>query len=306
MIQILINQLKNKKLIQNIILQTISPFEKLYNQSITVLRLDQLHPQISGNKWFKLQYFLNAFSHSKKEKLATFGGAFSNHIAATATACQLLEIPCIGVIRGEESDTLSHTLSFAKSCGMELQFVSRNEYKNKDSIIDAHPSYFWIPEGGYGILGADGAETIWQCIPDCGTYTHIFLPIGSGTTTAGLLKGCHKNQYIEGISVMKNNFSLENEIYTLVEDSEKMKHLHLHHEYHFGGYAKKNSELITFMNQIWEKYRLPLDFVYTGKAFYAMLDLLNKGDISADGKILFIHTGGLQGNLSLPTGTLVY
>ncbi|WP_447642169.1 MULTISPECIES: 1-aminocyclopropane-1-carboxylate deaminase/D-cysteine desulfhydrase [Chitinophagaceae] len=289
----------------NIPLQTISVNRKLCKWDISVLRLDCLHKQISGNKWFKLQYYLDAFGVSGKKALATFGGAYSNHIAATAAACKLLSIPCIGVIRGERPAVYSHTLRLAELEGMELCFVDRDTYKDKEKIMAAFPSYYWVPEGGYGILGMKGAADIWNYIPSKGDYSSIFLPVGSGTTIAGILNGAGTTQDILGVSVMKNNFSLEQEISTLIEPGQKER-LTLLHDYHFGGYAKKTAELLDFMNQIWSAYKIPLDFVYTAKAFYAMLDQIDNGLVPFNSKILFVHTGGLQGNLSLTAGTLIY
>lgn len=302
----LINQLKSKLRFENILLQTISRFGKLYNQEISILRLDQLHSQISGNKWFKLQFYLDEFTQSSKSKLATFGGAYSNHIAATATACQLLGIPCVGFIRGEEPAEYSPTLVLAKDSGMELVFLSREQYKEKDVVMSRFADYYWVSEGGYGKLGVKGAEDIWNYIPNNQQYSHVILPVGSGTTIAGLLNGCQDHQKVVGISVMKNNFSLEKEIETLLNNPSKMQNLEINHDYHFGGYAKKTDELLAFMNQMWNEYQLPLDFVYTAKAFYALLDLSDKRKLSSRDKILFVHTGGLQGNQSLANGTLAY
>lgn len=303
----LINDLKNKLQFDKLALQTISVKGKLCDNEVSVLRLDCLDSQISGNKWFKLQFFLDAFFKSGKSILATFGGAYSNHIAATASACQLLSIPCIGFIRGEEPASYSPTLTLAKVNGMAFHFLSREAYKNKEQIIEMYPDCFWVPEGGYGELGMLGTADIWNYVPNKEGYTHVFLPVGSGTTIAGLLHGANALQKIIGVSVMKGNLTLEREIATLVqEDEDVLERLTLLYDYHLGGYAKKTDGLLTFMNQIWNEAHVPLDFVYTAKAFYAMMDCLDNGKIPQQAKILFIHTGGLQGNLSLPAGTLVY
>jgi len=293
-----INQLKNKLQFENILLQTISVPGKLYNTKISLLRLDRLHEQISGNKWFKLQYFLLDFFTSEKEALATFGGAYSNHIAASAAACRLLSVPSIGYIRGEEPKTFSPTLTLAKENGMGLRFVSREQYKDKEKIMFETPQYYWIPEGGYGVLGAKGAADIWNYVPEKDQYTHVFLAVGSGTTIAGLLNGAAAHQHIVGVSVMKNNFSLQNEIAQLTQP-DKIGTLSLLHDYHFGGYAKKTDPLLDFIASVEVQYNVPLDFVYTGKAFFALMDQLKKGNLPSDSRILFVHTGGLQGNQSL-------
>lgn len=301
----LINQLKNKLRFDNIPLQTISIQGKLCQHEISILRLDNLHEQISGNKWFKLQYYLNDFFESGKTVLATFGGAYSNHIAATAAACQLLAIPCIGYIRGEEPIQYSPTLRLATEIGMQLRFVDRNTYKNKEAILSENPDLYWVPEGGYGKWGMLGAADIWEYVPDRESYSHIFLPVGSGTTVAGILHGANTSQRVFGVSVMKNNLSLEKEIGMLIEPSN-IGMLKLLHDFHFGGYAKKTDDLLHFMNGVWEQYRIPLDFVYTGKTFFALMQMFESGDFAEKNKILFVHTGGLQGNQSLPQGCLNY
>ncbi|MFT4203754.1 MAG: pyridoxal-phosphate dependent enzyme [Chitinophagaceae bacterium] len=293
-----INQLKNTLRFDNVPLQTISVKEKSRNHDISILRLDMLHPQVSGNKWFKLQYYLDGFFRSGKGVLATFGGAYSNHIAATAAACQLLEIPCVGWIRGEEPAQYSPTLERAVHQGMQLRFVERTAYRNKEKIMSENPDYYWIPEGGYGHLGMLGAADIWNYVSQKETYSHVFLAVGSGTTTAGILHGATIGQHIMGVSVMKNNLSLEKEIAALASPSE-MSQLQLLHGFHFGGYAQKNDELLAFMHDMWQQYRIPLDFVYTAKAFYALMQEAREGNFSEKNKVLFIHTGGLQGNQSL-------
>ncbi len=299
----LINQLKNILRFDNIPLQTISMQGKLCQHEVSVLRLDNLHAQVSGNKWFKLQYYLNDFIESGKSILATFGGAYSNHIAATAAACNILGITCIGYIRGEQPAQYSPTLQLAVEQGMQLRFVEREIYKDKEKIMSENPALYWIPEGGYGNLGMLGAADIWNCVPNRETYSHVFLPVGSGTTVAGLLQGSNMNQQVFGVSVMKHNFSLEKEIEALVPNT---KRLELLHDFHFGGYAKKIEELLVFMKETWGKYRIPLDFVYTAKAFYALTKKVEEGIFPEGSRILFIHTGGLQGNQSLAQGTLNY
>ncbi len=270
------------------------------NISLTVLRLDEWHPVVSGNKWFKLQYYLQDAIDKGFDTIATFGGAYSNHIVATAFAGNEMNLKCIGIIRGEESQNLSHTLLQAKEYGMQLQFLSREEYKNKEAIKETFSNVYWINEGGYGKLGAKGMEEIKPYIPDFKTYTHLICAVGTGTTLAGLVKMALPNQAVIGISILKNNFSIEKEVADLLSFEDKQKHYTIQHDYHFGGYAKYKPALIDFINETWQQHHLPLDFVYTAKAFFGLQDMImNKQTIAAGSRVLFIHTGGLQGNLSL-------
>ncbi|MDR6342824.1 1-aminocyclopropane-1-carboxylate deaminase/D-cysteine desulfhydrase-like pyridoxal-dependent ACC family enzyme [Filimonas zeae] len=269
-----------------------------------VLRLDKLHPVISGNKWFKLQYYLQQATQYSARKIATFGGAYSNHIVATAFACYLRQIPCAGFIRGEAAQTLSHTLLQAKAYGMELHFVSREAYKNKVAIQESNPDYYWVNEGGYGLPGAQGAATIPDLVPDIENYTHIIAAVGTGTMLAGLCKAAPPHQQIIGISAMKNNTALQQQVQALLDTPDNR--FTILHDYHFGGYGKHPATLISYIQQCWQQYQLPLDIVYTGKAFFATEHLIKTHTIPQGSNVLFIHSGGLQGNLSLPAGTLPF
>lgn len=276
--------------------------------TVDVLRLDLLHPVVSGNKWFKLKYYL-AEAKQQHKTILTFGGAFSNHIVATAFAAKANGLKSIGVIRGEEPPVLSHTLQNAIEYGMELFFINRDAYRNKmapKEIRDGRrpENIYTIPEGGYGIKGVDGAKEIMHRY-DISRYTHIISAVGTGTTLAGLIAGSFEHQKIIGVSVLKNSHSLEAEIKALLPE-EKKAAVALLHDYHFGGYAKYTNELIGFMNGLHQRTGIPTDFVYTGKMFFAAFDLLRKNFFSPADSVLLVHTGGLQGNLSLPSETLVY
>lgn len=279
----------------------------LTNKNITlhVLRLDVLHPVVSGNKWFKLQYYLQDATAKNYTAIATFGGAYSNHILATAYACKQQGFNCIGIIRGEEAKVLSHTLVQAKSLGMELQFVTREAYKNKEAIQHQAPNIYWIGEGGYGALGMQGATDIVKLVPDLDQYTHIICAIGTGTTLAGIVAAA-THQKVIGISVMKGNSELHQHIASLLNEDDKLKNWEIDHNYHFGGYAKYNNALLQYMREVWHQYQLPTDFVYTAKAMFATEHLIKQELISRQSAILLIHTGGLQGNASLPAGTLPF
>jgi 1-aminocyclopropane-1-carboxylate deaminase len=275
------------------------------NISLNVLRLDKIHPVISGNKWFKLQYYLADALENSTTTIATFGGAYSNHIAATAFACLQYNLKSIGIIRGEETKT-SPTLEFAKTCSMQLIGVSRAIFRNKAIIKEnfKNNDWYWINEGGYGLKGSNGASTITQFIPE--NTTHIIAAIGTGTTFSGLIKKALPHQKVIGINVLKANHSINKEVDALLSKEEKQKNFEILKNYHFGGYAKHPNELIDFMKQIWFKHHLPTDIVYTSKLMFAVFDLLNKKYFPANGKIAVVHSGGLQGNLSLPVNALPF
>lgn len=269
-----------------------------------VLRLDKIHPLISGNKWFKLRHYLEEAKKQDKKTVVTYGGAWSNHLLATAAACKINNLFSIGIIRGEEAANLSSTLFHAKELGMQLIFISRGDYHNK--IIPAHLSsseHYFIPEGGYGIKGAGGAATILDyCKKE--NFTHICCAAGTGTMTAGLLLGSLPSNHVISISVLKNNFDLQKNIALLVPDQKRK--LQIMHDYHFGGYAKYKPGLLTFMNKFYSETGISSDFVYTGKLFFAVNDLIQSNFFVPGSRLLIIHSGGLQGNASLNNGTLIF
>jgi len=276
--------------------------------SIDVLRLDKIHPIISGNKWFKLKYYLDD-AVQQKRSIITFGGAYSNHIIATAYAAKKLNVASIGIIRGEETKRLSHTLILAKEYGMKFELISRNEYfkKNDENFISAlqltYPGSIIIPEGGAGIKGIKGSEEIMKLIKR-NYYTHILCAIGTATTFLGLANSSNSDQKIIGICVLKGMNDLIDENKKFLNDPEKINNCIINYDYHFGGYAKKNKELFDFMNLLYIRTKIKTDFVYTGKLFYAAFDLAQKDFFTHNSKLLIIHSGGLQGNDSLPSGRL--
>jgi len=279
------------------------------NIHLSVLRLGKIHPIISGNKWFKLQYYLQEAKSKAYTTLLTFGGAFSNHIIATAYAANMHQFSSIGIIRGEKPSKPSHTLQQAEAKGMKLHFVSRqvyNELKKADiNTLTYHfGNCYVIPEGGYGNLGAKGIASLFHFFK-LYNFTHIIAGVGTGTTIAGIANAALPQQQVMGISVMKNNFELEKEIAILLEDSFS-GNLKIFHDYHFGGYAKYTAALVNEMNEFYDKTNIPLDFVYTGKVIAGINDLIRKDFFKPRAEILFIHTGGLQGNLSLKPDVLHY
>ena len=271
-----------------------------------ILRLDEIHPVISGNKWFKLRFYLEEAQKQNKTTIASFGGAYSNHIAAMAYACKINGLASVGIIRGEAAAERSHTLKEAEDQGMELIFVSREAYRQKQQIQReyGHPNWYWINEGGYGIKGAEGAATMLA--EQFESYTHIICAVGTGTMMAGLIRGINSNQQVLGISVLKNHYSAIQEVMELLRPEDLQKQFSIIPDYHFGGYAKYPPALIEMMNEFWITEKIPTDIVYTGKLIYAVNDLIAKNYFPEGSKLLIIHSGGLQGNRSLPEGTLLF
>lgn len=257
---------------------------------ISILRLDLLHPEVSGNKWFKLKYNLNTLIEQKKSCVITFGGAFSNHIAATAAACKQANILCIGIIRGEELSHDNETLLNAKKNGMQIIGVSREEYKQKNNeeylqeLIKKFPNSYIIPEGGDNELGAKGCSDILTS--ETLQYNKIFCACGTSTTFKGISYSLKDNQFLYGVNVLKFDAVSDFENATILND------------YHFGGYAKHTPELLNFKTWFERTYAIPLDYVYTAKLMYAVFDLINNNKLTKEDAILVIHSGGLQGNTS--------
>jgi 1-aminocyclopropane-1-carboxylate deaminase len=255
---------------------------------IGILRLDLIHPEISGNKWFKLKYNLQQVKKVNKTTVITFGGAFSNHIAAAAFACKLEGIKSIGIIRGEETSATNPTLSSAKKNGMELLFVSRTEYSQRNDggyiqrLRHMYPEAFIIPEGGNNLLGEKGCEEILTI--ETNPYTYIFCAHGTGTTYRGISKSLQPYQVLNVINVL--NFEA-----TTAEPQTS-----IFNNYHFGGYAKHSDELLEFKKWFEQTYHIELDYVYTAKLFFAAFDMMKQEKLEKQKSILLIHCGGLQGN----------
>ena len=278
------------------------------NVQAAVLRLDKIHSTISGNKWFKLRYYLEEAVSLNKKLVITFGGPWSNHLLATAAACRLVNLKAIGIVRGEEPAILSPTLKQVLQAGMELIYISRSDYRMKTlpgELIDK--DYYLIPEGGYGMHGAAGAATILDRVPK-NNYSHICCAVGTGTMMAGLIEGANDMQQVTGISSQKNNYSLEENIQLLLGDGNRKPGtaFRIIHDYHFGGYGHHQPALLDFMNYFYQHTGIPSDFVYTAKLFYGINDLVLQGYFPKGSKLLLIHSGGLQGNASINNGTLIF
>lgn len=278
------------------------------NISVHVKRLDLIHPQVNGNKWFKLKYNLEKASTSEHKTLLTFGGAFSNHIFSTASAGKIFGLKTIGIIRGEKPANWSPTLLHAKKCGMQLEFITRLTYAEKETedfngwLHEEYGSFHLVPEGGSNYLGVNGCMEILT-EADKKNYDIICCACGTGATLAGLLLSASPKQKIIGFPVFKNGEFLKQEVikhlkYFLMNEeiaNEFQSQFSLITDYHFGGYAKWNDELLQFIRDFENQHKIPLDQVYTGKMMFGVLDLARKKHFAPETRILIIHTGGLQG-----------
>lgn len=273
-----------------------------------VMRLDQVHPAVSGNKFFKLKYNLAEALKQNHKQVLTFGGAYSNHIYATAAAAKLEGLQSIGIIRGELLDSKNPTLRFAKEAGMILKGISRELYRNKihpeflDQLRQELGEFYLIPEGGTNALAIKGTSEILSS--NQSDFSHLATPIGTGGTFAGLVNSLLPHQELLGISALKGE--------AIHEEMKQLLHVHriqsqgsvsLMTQYHHGGYAKWSSELIEFIHWFWESFGILLDPIYTGKMAFAVWDLLQKKYFKPGSRVLLIHTGGLQGNLGFTQRT---
>ncbi|MEL1243360.1 pyridoxal-phosphate dependent enzyme [Flavobacterium sp. DGU11] len=267
------------------------------NIRLTVKREDLLHPHISGNKFRKLKYNILQAKEEGKTALLTFGGAFSNHIAATAAAGKEYGFETIGVIRGEELVNKigdNPTLSFARSCGMRFKFVTRETYRQKaepafiEAISNEFGDFYLVPEGGTNHLAVKGCEEILVAGDE--RFTHICCAVGTGGTVSGLINAALPHQEVLGFPALKGA-----ELHDEVAIFAKRDNWKLVEDYHFGGYGMINEELVAFMNDFFEKTGIPSDPVYTAKLFFGVIDRINKGMFPENSDILLIHTGGLQG-----------
>ncbi len=285
----------------------------LKNQGIKlyIKRDDLIHPTISGNKWRKLKYNITAFQQSAKPQLLTYGGAFSNHIYATAAAGQLYNIKTIGIIRGEKNTPLSNTLDFAEKQGMRLHFVSRSAFSDKPSLQaglqNLFGDFYELPEGGANAFAIQGCceivEEVHKQLDSSPDYWCVAC--GTGGTLAGIIAASEPHQNVLGFSVLKS-YNWDNALETLLGTFQETyfqadkyfntnKNWSINTDYHFGGYAKWQPELIHSINQFKESYGIALDPIYTGKLFYGIFDLLKKGYFKKGSTIVALHTGGLQG-----------
>ncbi|MFT5970868.1 MAG: 1-aminocyclopropane-1-carboxylate deaminase [Flavobacteriales bacterium] len=265
---------------------------------LAILREDKIHPSISGNKWRKLKYNLQAAKNQGHGTLLTFGGAFSNHIAAVAEAGELFGFKTIGVIRGEQHEELNPTLEIASRKGMQFVYVDRDAYRNKSDdtfLADLKTKlgeFYLIPEGGSNSFGVQGCEEILH--EQTLAYDYICCAMGTGATLAGIILSASDQQRVMGFPALKNGDFLKQDVEGFLNGIQKAN-WGLETDYHFGGYAKVAPELIAFMNEFYLAHKIPLDPIYTGKMMFGIMDLIAKGHFAKGSKILSVHTGGLQG-----------
>lgn len=269
--------------------------------NLFVKRLDLIHPEISGNKWYKLKYNLIEAERKNYDTLLTFGGAFSNHIYSTAAAGRLFGFKTIGVIRGEENLPLNPTLDFAKKCGMRIVYLDRNSYrrKNSDGIISSleekFGKFYLIPEGGSNTLAVKGCAEIVEGIET--KFDYICTACGTGGTLAGLISALSENQSALGFAVLKGAYFLNENVNSLLKTSlaKRKNNWQIIFDYHFGGYAKINSELLKFISEFESKHSIKLEPIYSGKMLFGIYDLIRKNFFSKNSKIIALHNGGMQG-----------
>jgi 1-aminocyclopropane-1-carboxylate deaminase len=311
-------------------IQHLPPYK---NFTIDVLRLDLIHPYYGGNKYFKLKYnVIKAVEgHAERSRstpstidvtlsgvegrhsilpILTFGGAHSNHIYSTAAFCHEHKLKVIGVIRGESSlIEQSPTLQFAQKQGMHLHFISRERYKNKtdndfiEELKQEFGNFYMIPEGGNNELGIKGCMEILDQVP---FYDYVFCACGTACTYIGILASAKPTQKIIGVSVLKGENALINDVnenaskfnFTPIKpfSGDKLLYSTILDQYHFGGYAKHSNELLNFKKAFEAEHHMPLDYVYTSKLVYAVYDLINKGQLIDNSSVLIVHSGGQQGN----------
>jgi 1-aminocyclopropane-1-carboxylate deaminase len=278
------------------------PLLKEAGIQLLVKREDLNHPFVSGNKWWKLKYNLEE-AIQKKKRILTFGGAYSNHLYATAAAASELGIENIGIVRGELTLPLNPTLSFVKEKGMTLEFVSREQYRRKnssefiDELKNKFGDFYLIPEGGTNSSAIKGCIEFAQQLKAI-EHDYLLLPVGTGGTIAGLIIGFGGESNVIGVSVLKGDFH-HDEISQLLQAEKKSDDMYgnwsVLTSYHHGGYGKVTRELMDFMRMMRQGYNLPLDPVYTGKLLWAVTEEVTKGSFARGTTILALHTGGLQG-----------
>ncbi len=278
----------------------LSPIFDHAGVQVFVKRDDLLHPIISGNKAYKLKYNLLRAKEIGAQYVLTFGGAYSNHLHATAYAARAAGLSSIGLIRGEQILPLNPTLRDCVKWGMTLHPLTRKQYQTKESdqfkadFAELYPNSFWIPEGGANGLGVKGAQDIINEV-DCMAFDYLVAACGTGTTLAGLIRAASQPLQIIGVPVLKGANWMYQDIEQWLADEDKPVQWTLWLDYHFGGYAKTNTLLQQFIAEAQTQWSLPLDRVYTAKALFGLVDQIKQGYFAKGSRILFCHTGGLQG-----------
>lgn len=283
-------------------MEIFSPIQQvtlLSDLSLWVKRDDLIDPYISGNKWRKLKYILKDAICKGKTHLVTFGGAYSNHLVATAAASARGGLKSTAFVRGEKVS--NEMLVICKLFGMNLIFVDRTQYRNKQMLYELNfaedGTTYFVDEGGASEEAVQGCAEIISELSN--HYDHIFCAAGTGTTAAGLLRGINQHEIstqLHVIPVLKEGTFLASEIERYENDTSNLT---LHTDYHFGGYAKTTPELLNFIKNFTPTTGILIDPVYTAKMFYAIYDLANKNYFKPGEKVLAIHTGGLLGILGM-------
>ncbi|MET3980839.1 1-aminocyclopropane-1-carboxylate deaminase [Mucilaginibacter sp. UYP25] len=287
-------------------LDIYSPVQQIENKlfaekglQVFIKRDDLIHPIISGNKWRKLKYLLQKAQALNKTHLVTFGGAYSNHLLATAAAAAKFGFKATGIVRGEEVQ--NDTLFLCKLHGMQLLFTDRESYRDKQALFHKFfaddEQAFFIDEGGASAEGAKGVSELVQELPQ--TYDHIFCACGTGTTAAGIINGLTAaglSTQFNAIPVLKNGGFMRDEINRFLTSAANYT---LHLDYHFGGYGKTTPDLIQFIKQFVSETGILIEPIYTGKMLYAIYDLAAKDYLAPGSKILAIHSGGIWGLLGM-------
>lgn len=288
----------------------LSPFLQLLDEPVArqhhvrllLWRDDLVHPLLPGNKWRKLKYNLLEAQRQGHSTLLTFGGAFSNHIAAVATAGRLHGLRTIGVIRGEETYPLNPTLARAATDGMRLHYLDRTSYRRKQEpafleeiLAQTGPAYV-IPEGGSNALALPGCAELVTELAACTSFDHLCVACGTGGTLAGLLTGLAPHQRAVGVAVLKGGSFLQDDIDALTRSGQGRvySNYEVRTEYHLGGYARFSAELMQFIAAFQKRHGVLLDPIYTGKLLYGVLDLIEQGYFAAGSMVVAVHTGGQQ------------
>ena len=287
-------------------LEIYSPIHQIKNKlfdekgiEVFIKRDDLIHPIISGNKWRKLKYLLKRARAENKNHLVTFGGAYSNHLLATAAAAAKFGFKATGFVRGEE--VTNDTLFLCRLHGMNLIFTDRESYRDKPALFDKYfghnPEAIFIDEGGASAEGAKGCSELVDELT--APYDHIFCACGTGTTAAGIINGIHRHQLstqFHAVPVLKNGGFIKDEIDKFLTAPADY---HLHTAYHFGGYGKTEERLINFIKQFVAETGILIEPVYTGKMLYALYDLAAADYFKPGSRVLAIHSGGIWGLLGM-------
>ncbi|KZN58119.1 hypothetical protein N473_05095 [Pseudoalteromonas luteoviolacea CPMOR-1] len=280
-------------------LQTIKhPLLTAKKIQLQVKRDDLLHPSVQGNKWRKLKYNLIALKRQQSQCLLTFGGAFSNHLYATAMASKLFHIPAHFIVRGPHLDLSNPTIRFAKACKVNLHPVTRIEYRQRhdvhylEQLKRQFPSAFIIPEGGSNQFALQGCKELAQSLP---SSDYLCCAVGSGGTLAGILQGVHKTTKVLGFAVLKNAEYLNEEVTTLNPSALKLNNWQILTQFHGGGYGKFSAPIWDFCQTMKRDHHLPLEPIYTGKMMHGLWQMIEQDQFPQHSRIIAIHTGGLQG-----------